>query len=221
MEMMTANMERVMTLLAFSSLFGLTGAAGAAAGAGVAAPGATTAAGAPGVAAGADAAGAAPAAAGAFFGSSAKAAAATVRVKLAAMMIFLKVMSYPPFLKMKFVDKFFGQPVKILVGHVGIVVGQSPGDKKLGEGEEVAEVDDTDDLDLEETWCIGCPDGEQEVIRGGEDPPAEKERLFFVMKFDEFWVFCNCCPVILSFCHELLLSLVIGDLLPKSPFDKI
>jgi hypothetical protein len=198
-------MERVTTLLAFSSLFGLTGAAGAAAGAGVAAPGAATA-GAPGIAAGADAAGAAPAAAGAFFGSSAKAAAATVRVKLAAMMIFLKVMSYPPFLKMKFVDKFFGQPVKILVGHVGIVVGQSPGDKKLGQGEDVAEVDDTDYLDLEETRCIGCSDGEQEVIRGGEDPPAEKERLFFVMKLNEFGVFCNCCPVILSFCHELLLS---------------
>jgi hypothetical protein len=202
--MMTANMERVMALLAFSVLFGFSaGAAGATAGAPGTAPGATTA-GAPGVAAGAAAAGAV--AAGAFFGSSAKAAAATVRVKLAAMMIFLKVMSYPPFLKMKFVDKFFGQTVKILVGHVGIVVGQSPGDKKLGEGEDVAEVDDTDYLDLEETGCIGCSDGEQEVISGGEDPPAEKERLFFVMKLNEFGVFCNCCPVILSFCHELLLS---------------
>jgi hypothetical protein len=202
--MMTANMERVTTLLAFSSLF-LAGA-GATAGAGVAAPGAVTAAGAPGTAAGAEAAGAAPAAAGAFFGSSAKAAAASVRVKPAAIMIFLIVMSYPPFLKMKFVDKFFGQTVKVLVGHVGIVQGQCPGNEKLGQGEDIAEVDDTDDLDLEETRCIGCSDGEQEVIHAGEDPPAEKERLFFVMKLNEFWVFCDCCPVILSFCHELLLS---------------
>ena len=63
----------------------------------------------------------APAAAGADFGSSAKAAAASVKVKPAAMMIFLNVMSYPPFLKMKFVDKLFGQPVEVLVGHVGVV----------------------------------------------------------------------------------------------------
>ena len=169
-------MERVTTLLAFSSLFLVSGAA--AAGAGAVAPGAATT-GVPGaagaVAAGAAAAGAEP---GAAFGSSAKAAAATVRAKLAAMMIFLKVMSYPPFLKMKFVDKFFGQTVKVLVGHVGIVQGQRPGDKKLGEGEDIAEVDDTDYLDLEQTRCIGCSDGEQEVIRAGEDPPAEKKSLF-------------------------------------------
>jgi hypothetical protein len=200
---MTANMERVMALLAFSSLF-LTGA-GAAAGAGVAAPGAATA-GAPGVAAGAAAAGTvaadgAPGAAGAFFGSSAKAAAATVRAKLVAMMIFLNVMSYPPFLKMKFVDKFSGQAVKVLVGHVGIVQGQGPGYEKLGQGEDIAEVDDTDHLDLEQTRCVCCSDGEQEVIHAGEDPPAEKERLFFVMKLNKFRVLCDCCPIILSFCH--------------------
>jgi hypothetical protein len=180
MLMMTANMERVMALLAFSSLFGFGGAAGAAAGAGVAAPGAATA-GAPGAAAGADAAAGVPGAAGAFFGSSAKAAAASVKVKPAAMMIFLNVMSYPPFLKMKFVDKFFGQTVKVLVGHVGVVQRQGPGYEKLGQGEDVAEVDDTDHLDLEETRCIGCPDGEQEVIHAGEYPPAKKERLFLVM----------------------------------------
>src|SRR6266568_5944719 len=126
MPMMTANIERVITLLAFSSLFLVSGAATA--GAGAIAPGAATT-GAPGTA-GAATAGAEPAAAGAFFGSSAKAAAAKVRAKLAAMMIFLKVMSYPPFLKMKFVDKFFGQPVKVLVGHMGIVERQRPGNKK-------------------------------------------------------------------------------------------
>ena len=115
--MMTANMERVIALLAFSSLFLVSGAA---AGAGVAVPGAATTAAAP-AAAGAVTAAGAPGAAGAFFGSSAKAAAATVRTKLAAIMIFLKVMSYPPLLKMKFVDKFFGQPVKVLVGHVSVV----------------------------------------------------------------------------------------------------
>jgi hypothetical protein len=201
---MTANMERVTALLAFSSLFLVSGGA-TAEGAGVVAPGAAMA-GAPGAAAGADAAGAAPAAAGAFFGSSAQAAAASVRVKPAAIMIFLIVMSYPPFLKMKFVDKFFGQTVKVLVGHVGIIQGQCPGNEKLGQGEDIAEVDDTDDLDLEETRCIGCSDREQEVIHAGEYPPAEKERLFFVVKLNEFWVFCDCCPVILSFCHELLLS---------------
>jgi hypothetical protein len=204
---MTANMESVTTLLAFNSLFGFT--TGAAAGAGVAAPGAAMA-GAPGAAAGAEAAGAAPPAAGAFFGSSAKAAAATVRAKLAAMMIFLKVMSYPPFLKMKFVDKFFGQPVKILVGHVGIVVRQTPGNKELGEGEYVAKIDDADNLDFEQTRRIGCSDGEQEVISCGEYPPAEKESLFLVMKLYKFGVFCNCCPVILSFCHVLLLSVSVS-----------
>jgi hypothetical protein len=115
-----------------------------------------------------------PAAAGtAFFGSSAKAAAASVRANPAAMMIFLKVMSYPPFLKMKFVDKFSGQTVKILVGNVGIVQRQCPGYEKLGKGEDVPEVDDTNHLDLEETGCIGCSDGEQEVIHTGEDPPAK------------------------------------------------
>jgi hypothetical protein len=119
---MTANMERVMTLLAFSSLFLVRG--GATTGAAVIAPGAATT-GAPGaagaVAAGATTAGVAPGAAGAFFGSSAKAAAAKVRVKLAAIMIFFKVMSYPPFLKMKFVDKFFCQTVKVFVGHMSVV----------------------------------------------------------------------------------------------------
>src|SRR6185369_12882854 len=202
MPMMTANMERVTTLLAFSSRFLVSGAA--AAGAVAAEPGAAIAG--PAAGAGAVAAGAAPEAAGAFFGSSAKAAAATVRAKLAAMMIFLNFMSYPPFLKMKFVDKFSGQTVKVLVGHVGVVQGQGPGYEKLGQGEDVAEVDDTDHLDLEETRCIGCPDGEQEVVHAGEDPPAEQEGLFLVMKLDEFGVFCDCCPVILFFCHELLLS---------------
>jgi hypothetical protein len=126
--MMTANMERVIALLALSVTCFLSGAGEA--GAGVTAAGAATA-GAPGAAAGADAAAGVPGAAVAVFGSSAKAAAASVRVKPAAMIIFLNVMSYPPFLKMKFVDKFFGQPVKVLVGHVGIVVGQAPGDKEL------------------------------------------------------------------------------------------
>ena len=82
---------------------------------------------------------------------------------------------------MKFVDQFFGQTVKVLVGHVGIVQRQCPGNKKLGQGEEIAEVDDADDFDFEETRCVGCPDGEQEVIHAGEDPPAKEERLFFVM----------------------------------------
>jgi hypothetical protein len=88
---MTANMERVTTLLAFSTLFGF-GEAGVAAGVGAAAPGAVTT-GVPGaagaVAAGAAAAGVEPGAVAAFLGSSAKAAAATVRAKLAAIMIFL------------------------------------------------------------------------------------------------------------------------------------
>jgi hypothetical protein len=202
--MMTANIERVMALLAFSTLTFFSGAgAGAAAGAGVVAPGATTAGAPAGVAAaGAAAAAGDPGAAGAFFGSSAKAAAATVSVKLAAMIIFFKVMSYPPFLKMKFVDKFFGQSVKVLVGHVSIVMSQSPGDKKLGKGEYIAEVDDTDDLDLEQAWCISGSDREQEVVRSGKNPPAEKERLFLVMQLYEFRVFCDCCPVILFLCHE-------------------
>src|SRR6185369_1362969 len=94
MLMMTANMERVMTLLAFNSFFAVSGAAGA--GADVWASGAAIA-GAPGaagaVAAGAVATGAAPGAAGAFLGSSAKAAAATESVRDAAISICLKVMS--------------------------------------------------------------------------------------------------------------------------------
>jgi hypothetical protein len=191
--MMTANIERVMALLAFSVTTFLSGA-GAAVVVAVVATGAVEAVVVDVVVT--------AVAAGALFGSSAKAAAATVSVKLAAMMIFLKVMSYPPFLKMKFVDKFFGQSVKVLVGHVSIVMSQSPGDKKLGKGEDIAEVDDADDLDLEQTGCISGSDREQEVVRGGEDPPAEKERLFFVMQLYEFRVFCDCCPVILFLCHE-------------------
>jgi hypothetical protein len=72
MLMMTANMDRVMALLAFSSLF-CTGAAGAGAATGApgTAAGAVTAAGAPGAAAGAVAAAGAPGAAGAFAGSAA------------------------------------------------------------------------------------------------------------------------------------------------------
>src|SRR5512137_579444 len=99
MLMMTANMERVMALLAFSSRFGFSGAGAgagaAAAGAPGTAPGATTAAGAPAgaAAAGAVAAGAAAGAAGAFLGSSAKAAEAKVSVRDAATSICLNVMS--------------------------------------------------------------------------------------------------------------------------------
>src|SRR6185369_17031002 len=193
-----------MALLAFRVTFFFSAGAGAAAGAGVAAPGAATA-GVPG-AAGAVATGADPGAAGALFGSSAKAAAATAIVKPAAMMNFLNVMSYPPFLKMKFVDQFPGQTVKVLVGNVGVIKRQAPGNKKLGKGEDIAEVDDTDHLDLEQTGRIGGSNGEQEVVHAGEDPPAEKKRLFFVMKFDEFRIFCDCCPIVLSFCHVLLLS---------------
>jgi hypothetical protein len=164
-------------------------------------------AGAPGVAAGAAAGavatGAAPGAAGALFGSSAKAAAATVRAKLVAMMIFLNVMSYPPFLKMKFVDKFSGQTVKILVGHMCIVQSQGPGNKKLGKSENITEVNDADDFDFEQSWCIGCPDGEQEVIYARKNPPAEKEGCLLVMQFNELGVFGYCSPIVLFLCHEI------------------
>jgi hypothetical protein len=176
----------------------------AAAGAGVAAAGAATT-GVPGTA-GAVTAGVAPAAAGALLGSSAKAAAATVSVKVAAIMIFLKVMSYPPFLKMKFVNKFFGHSVKIFVGYVSIVKRQCPGNKKLGESKYIAEVYNTNHLDLEQTWRVCCSDREQEVIRAGKNPPAEKECCLFVGEFEKLRILRDCCPIILFFCHLLLLS---------------
>jgi hypothetical protein len=112
---------------------------------------------------------------------------------------------------MKFIDQFPGQAVEVLVGHMGIVQGYTPGDKKLGEGEHIAEVDDPDDFDLEQSGGLGGAYREEEVVQRREDPPAEEEEGFLVMKFNELRVSCNGAPVILFFCHgsySFLLSIV-------------
>ena len=140
--------------------------------------------------------------------------------------------SYPPFLKVKFVDQGSGHSVKILVGDMGVVVSQSPGNKELGKGEDITEVDDADDLDLEERRCVRCPYREQEVVSGGEDPPAEQESLFLVVQFDKLGILGDCCPIVLFFSHEctpfrwILTALGTasrsrnGDTLCNPPFDR-
>jgi hypothetical protein len=102
---------------------------------------------------------------------------------------------------MKFINKVFGQPVKILVGHMSVVMCQSPGYEKLGKRKYITKVDNADDLDLEETRGIGCTDREEEIINGGKNPPAEEECALLVMQLDKLGILGYCSPIILLFCH--------------------
>ena len=50
----------------------------------------------------------------------------------------------------QFLDQFAGQAVEFAVCDLGVVHRDSPGDEELGEGEDIAEVDATENLDREQ-----------------------------------------------------------------------
>src|SRR6266581_1333740 len=91
-------------------------------------------------------------------------------------------------------DQFLGHFVEILGLH-RVVAGDAPGDDELGKCKEDAEVDDTEDLDLEQVGEIGGADRQQEIIDDRQDhQPREKRHLLGVKRL-KAWIVVDRRPV--------------------------
>ena len=91
---------------------------------------------------------------------------------------------------------------------MGVVCRHADGDHELGEDEHVAEIDRSDHLDPEQFWEIAGKDREQQVVDGGDDPPAEQLIAFFALEFQKLAVGGNFFPVEICFRHGLSLLLL-------------